>query len=565
MVSLMKKTKKGKAYYYAVRSGRVNGKPRIVWQKYLGSVEAIVERCQANLAPTPSEAVLFEAGGVVAMLNIAKRIGLIELINEVIPKRGQGPSVGHYMVLAALNRALDPSSKSQIGDWYYGTSLQRLWSFSSEAFSSQRYWDHMDMISEEAIQNIQDKITERVRQEFAIDTQPLLYDSTNFFTYIDTHNNRNQIAQRGHNKQKRTDLRQINLALLTSRDFQIPLFHKIYRGDIPDVKSFPEVARELLHRHHAIFGGVNDATLVFDKGNLSEASMEQLLYSGIYFVAGVKADVAPEIFAMPIEEFQTALKLPGTKIYETTLELSGKTCKAVVSYSESFFTQQLASITAAMAKCQDKLKELQKNLLAWTTPGKKPVGPKPNMMKTRKRLKEILSVQYMKDLFTIRLEEHGRQPYLQYSVNQKGLDKLTTTRLGRTLLITNRKSWLATEVISTYRSLGNIEDAFKHMKNRDYLRWQPAFHWTDQKLAVHSFYCIIALLLATLARKIAHEAGHDISLPTLLDDLSAIKEVVVLYSATRGQLKAQFTMSKMTPRQRKLAELFSIGGFLTEG
>ena len=54
------------------------------------------------------------------------------------------------------------------------------------------------------------------------------------------------------------------------------------------------------------------------------------------------------------------------------------------------------------------------------------------------------------------------------------------------------------------------------MKNRDYLRWQPAFHWTDQKLEVHSFYCILALLLATLARKMACEAGVELSLHAIL-------------------------------------------------
>ena len=121
MASIIKKNKNGKTYYYAVQSKRVNGNPRIVWQKYLGSVESIIKRCEQNLAPLPTETVLFEAGGVAALLKIATRLGLIDLINEIVPKREQGPSVGHYIVLAALNRVLDPTSKSQIGDWYHDT------------------------------------------------------------------------------------------------------------------------------------------------------------------------------------------------------------------------------------------------------------------------------------------------------------------------------------------------------------------------------------------------------------------------------------------------------------
>lgn len=351
-------------------------------------------------------------------MGIATKLGLIDLIHEIVHKREQGPSVGHYIVLAALNRVLDPMSKSQIGDWYHNTVLQRLWGFSPDHFTSQRFWDHMDMLSEDAIDKIQNFLAERVKREFKIDTHSLLYDTTNFFTYIDTHNDRNTIAKRGKNKQKRTDLRQVNLALLATRDFQIPLFHRVYEGNVPDVKFFPEIVRDLRNRHGALFGHLGDATIAFDKGNLSDGTMEELLYSSTHFVAGMKAELLPDIFAMPIDRFEEALKIPGTKFYETTIELCGKRCKAVVSYSESFFTQQLASLTATMTKCQDKLQELQCYLLSWTE-DRKPKGPRPTKAAVQKRLKAILSAQYMEKLFTVTLEVFGGLPYLRYSVNRQ--------------------------------------------------------------------------------------------------------------------------------------------------
>jgi transposase len=217
-----------------------------------------------------------------------------------------------------------------------------------------------------------------------------------------------------------------------------------------------------------------------------------------------------------------------------------------------------------MTKCQEKLKDLQTDLLSWSS-DRKPKGPRPTKAKVKERLKKILFAQHMGDVFKVELEEFEGLPYLRYSVNRKELDKLTSTYLGRTLLITNRQSWLPTETISAYRELANIEDAFKHMKNRDYLRWQPAFHWTDQKIRVHTFYCVLALLLATLARKMAWEAGLEVSLPVMLDDLSAMKEVALLYPDETGKLKAQFTMNRMSPRQKKLADLFKIGEILVAG
>ena len=99
------------------------------------------------------------------------------------------------------------------------------------------------------------------------------------------------------------------------------------------------------------------------------------------------------------------------------------------------------------------------------------------------------------------------------------------------------------------------------MKNRDYLRWQPAFHWTDQKLEVHSFYCVLALLLATLARKMACEAGVDLSLHALLNELSSIREVALVY-AQDDKIKTEFTLNRMTPRQKKLADHFAVGNVL---
>lgn len=564
MTSLIKKVKGHKTYYYAVRSGRVNGKPRIVWQKYLGTLDAIIQRCDECSAPLPVETTLFEAGGVAALMQIAFRINLMDIINEVIPKRDQGPSVGHYIVLAALNRVLDPVSKSQIGDWYDNTILRRLWNFHEEQFTSQRYWDHMDMISLEDIEIIQRLIVEKVKSEFKIETESLLYDCTNFFTFIDTHNQRSNLAKRGKNKQKRSDLQQINLALLTTRDFQIPLFHKAYRGNIPDVKVFPEIARDLLDKNKALSGNIKDATLVFDKGPLSEDNRELLLHSGIHFVAGVKSDLIPDLFEASIDQFHEAYLLPGTKYLSSPIEISGRNCLAVVSYSESFFTEQLASLTSTMSKCEGKLKDLQKELIDWAL-GKKKRGIRLKTKQVKERLKTILSSQHMKELFKISIQDFEGEPVLKYSVNQTELERITTTRLGRTLLITNRIDWAPVEVITSYRSLSNVEEAFKYMKNRDYLRWQPAFHWTDQKIQVHTFYCILALLLATLARKIAVEAGHDISLPALLDDLSAIKEVALLYKTEKNGVKARFTVNSMTARQKKLADLFKISELVAQG
>ena len=169
----------------------------------------------------------------------------------------------------------------------------------------------------------------------------------------------------------------------------------------------------------------------------------------------------------------------------------------------------------------------------------------------------------MKALIDVSVTEDDGLPCLRYGVDLSALQKLCSERLGKTLLITDRLRWTAREVVEAYRSLSRIEDTFKNMKNVHFLRWQPAYHWTDQKLSVHAFYCVLALLLSTLARKEAVEAGIDLSLPALLKELCAIREVAVIYpSGTLTRRRDHITLSQMSPRQKRLAEILEIGEIL---
>jgi hypothetical protein len=54
MISLVKKKKGNRLYYYLVESARVDGQPRIVHQAYLGTAEKLAQIIQQNTAPVPS-------------------------------------------------------------------------------------------------------------------------------------------------------------------------------------------------------------------------------------------------------------------------------------------------------------------------------------------------------------------------------------------------------------------------------------------------------------------------------------------------------------------------------
>jgi hypothetical protein len=56
MPSLVAKKKGNKLYYYVVESARVDGKPRIVHQAYLGTAEKLAEMVRERTAPVPLSA-----------------------------------------------------------------------------------------------------------------------------------------------------------------------------------------------------------------------------------------------------------------------------------------------------------------------------------------------------------------------------------------------------------------------------------------------------------------------------------------------------------------------------
>lgn len=91
MASLVKKIIKGKRYYYAVESKRVNGKPRIVNQIYLGTVETILKKIESSERPIEVEAKEF--GTVAALWQQAQELGLAEIIDDIVPQKSHQKSL----------------------------------------------------------------------------------------------------------------------------------------------------------------------------------------------------------------------------------------------------------------------------------------------------------------------------------------------------------------------------------------------------------------------------------------------------------------------------------------
>ena len=276
--SLTKKMIGGRPYHYMRFTARVNGRPKVVRTVYMGKPDDILTAVQGyRKGQRPKSIVLSEFGAVAAVWSMIRRTGLVELIDAHLPKRDQGLTVGEYLAIAVVKRAVCPKSKRKIGPWVAKTILPRLIEgLTPRKLTCQRFWDHMDRAGPETIEAIETDFARRLVEQFGVDLRCPAFDATNFFTFINTRNTKADLAQRGHNKNGRNDLRQITLALLVSTDFHVPLFHEAYEGNRPDAVEFRSALSKLRQRQEEFTENCQDITPVFDKGNNSADGFEML-------------------------------------------------------------------------------------------------------------------------------------------------------------------------------------------------------------------------------------------------------------------------------------------------
>ena len=566
MASLTAKTIHGRTYYYLRESAWVDGKPKIVKQIYLGTAEAIA----ATLGRAPSPLRLLPGapvrafGAVAAVYDLAQRLGVAELIDRHVPKRGRrAPSVGTLLVLAALNRAVAPTSKAQLATWYEQTTLPRWLKLRAGQLTSQRFWDNMDRVSEPALLAIERELSARAVEQFDLDLRCLFYDATNFFTFIDTFNARPSLAQRGKSKEGRNNLRILGLALLVTGDFQVPLFHRLYPGNHNDPTSFRSVVHELVERYRRLCQGAEDVTLVFDKGNNTEDTLE-VLAAAYHVVGSLVPGHHPDLLAVPRRRWRRLdpQRFPDAVTgYRTTREVFGRSFTVLVTYNENLFRTQTQTLEREVAKRQGKLRAYQRSLERWQRGAGR--GRPPTVASAQKAVERILHGRHLSTLFAIQIRaDRQHRPVLHYRFDRAAYQRLQRTLLGKTLLFTDNAHWSDEEIVTAYRGQHHVENAFRQMKDVHYVRFRPAHHWTDQKLRVHAFTCVLALLLCSLLRRELSRKGIALSVDRMLETLDSIREVRVLLSAGRGRPRVQHTHSRLEPLAAQLFEALDLGRFL---
>jgi len=557
MAFIISKKVSGHTYYYLRQMARVDGQPKLAWERYLGKADDI-DAAVAGSTVAPERTRHLAFGDLAATWSVIDRLGIAQIVDEVVgPRRSDASaSVGTYVALMVLNRVVAPCSKLAFSQWWAKTAGDRLVRLPTEALDHRRFWDAMDQLSTPDLIEIERRVVTRMVEGFGIDCAGLVLDMTNFATYIDSANDRAPIAQRGHAKQKRKDLRLVGLGLLISTDGGVPLVSHAYAGDRPDVTQFPLMLDKLAKRFGALGGSTDDLTLVYDAGQDSEKNQTKVAKSPLHFVGSLVPSDYPELLGVPKGRYEVVDEetFPGLSAFESRAMALGAEYRVVVTHSQNLCDLQARGFIQTLAKATGQLVEVAARLERGKT--------RKQRSAVEAEIAKILGARWLDRVITFTLSGEDPASFrLHFSVDARARRALEDELFGKRVLFTDRQTWSIAQVVAAYRSQSSVEADFRQMKDPKVVGFSPMFHWTDSKIRVHAQYCVLALCVARLMTREAKNAGIAMSVRELLSTLAGIEETVMLYPSTGGRPRAKHMLTEMDPIQARLYELFNLAAY----
>jgi len=246
---------------------------------------------------------------------------------------------------------------------------------------------------------------------------------------------------------------------------------------------------------------LSSLTLVYDKGNVSRLNQDLVDQSNLHYVASLTAtsqrtlivEANTRLESVKLDEDESVMT------YRTRRTIWGVERTVVVVVSETLRAGQIRGIMQHVASARKWLNDLADTLRR----GKQKRGQATIQRDIETRL---MGRQHLNEVLRFHLDGTGRTLTLTWEFDPMALDVLARDWLGRLVLVTDRDDWSTSEIIQAYRGQSQVEAVFAHIKDPMHVMLRPQYHWTDQKLHVHVFTCVIGYLLARLLHMRAQQA-----------------------------------------------------------
>ena len=549
------KTKKGRPYLYVREIARVDGRPKVVSQIYLGSPEKV-----AGLLTRRDEDTIelkVEEFGALWLANLIDRdIDLCAIVDQVIPRaeRETGPSIGEYFLYCVLNRMVHAVSKNKLADWYRTTAIQHIRPVDLSELTSKRYWEKWDRVSEADLQTIARLFFERLWQVDQPSADCLLFDTTNYYTYMSSQTP-SDLAQRGKNKAGKHHLRQIGLGLLVARDSRLPLYYRVYPGNAHDSKLFAAIMDEMFGVVCGLDQTKERLTVVIDKGMNGDDNYAWIdEHARVHFITTYSTYFAQELAATPLQRFEPADTAENRRLreqgrnddcllaYRTTGVFWGKERSVIVTYTPASARKQAYTFA-------DKMEALRQELLVMRAKVREQAPHWKDEQAVRQRYLRLCEHLHLSpDLYLLSFTHgpDGLTMSFRKDVYQVGKKE---ERFGKNIIVTDNTDWPTGEIIEASLARWQVEDRFRLSKDDELVGASPMRHWTDSKIRCHLFTCVVAMVyLRRIELKMA-AACHHRSAARIIDDMRHLHYVL---RVVKGRRSPERRLETPTKTQREV-------------
>lgn len=553
------KTKKGRPYLYVREIARVDGKPKVISQTYIGSPEKVAGLAKGQDMDIVNLRVE-EFGSLWLSHEIDRDIDLCGIIDEIVKPadREKGPSIGEFFLYCVLNRMVQAVSKNKLASWYRGTAIQHIRPVDLGELTSKRYWDKWDRVSESDLRTIAQTFFQRLWQLETPSADCLLFDTTNYYTFMASHTD-SELAKRGKNKEGRHYLRQIGLGLLVARDSRLPLYYSVYPGNIHDSKHFEAIMDEMF----GVVCGLNKTkdrlTVVMDKGMNAEDSYSWIdEHSRIHFITTYSTYFAQDLAATPLDRFEPVDTLKNKRLmeedreeecllaYRTKGEYWGKERTVIVTYNPSSSRKQDYTFN-------DKLAVIRQELLTMRGKVRDKAPHWRNEETVKERYLRLCSKMHIShELYELNFESSEAGLSMNFRKNAYLVGQKQAT-FGKNIIITDNTDWTTGDIVQASLDRWQVEDRFRLSKGDDLVSVSPVRHWTDSKIRCHLFTCIVAMTYLRRIELKLEASGIKRTAADIMEDMRKLHQVL---SVKKGGGKPSRRLESPSKTQAEVLSAF---------
>jgi transposase len=453
------KNSKGTAYYHLVESYRHDGKVKQRTLMSLGRVEdgnldklaeAISKHSDKlnvfNMAKDVDVKDTYHLGPLLVVKKMMDELGVSGCLDGIQTKHPKLEFDLQKVVFTQIcSRFLKPVSKLAL----YDNWLQRMYpKMIDHDIALQHIYRSMDLLCTHK-EDIESFLFNYGKDLFSLNVDVVLYDLTTL-RFESTRTDLGDLRQFGYSKEMRSDCTQVVLGLLTDTQ-GIPLCFEVHPGNTFEGNTLDGIVDRIGKKL-----SIRRFIFVADRGLFSYDNLEHIKSRDGEFIVGLKIgtlqkDIQNDFY--DLSKF-TWIKNKELAIRETTLNED----RCIITWSKT------------RADRDKKAREDVLEKIKTTLSSSKPLTKK---FITNRAYKKYLSI----------------KENTQCTINQKAIDN-EAKRDGFFGIITNVKDLQANEIVSNYKELWRIEDAFGEMKG--YLKSRPMFHWTDKRIIGHIMLCFLA-------------------------------------------------------------------------